>query len=415
VNELQRLHIWQFQAVRDALWLIGIAAALWFGYIASVVTVPLLLGMLLAYLVEPLLTRAGRLHPALSRGRVVGGMVAMLIAGLLAMLVLVVPAVVHQAERAVSARGTYAVAITRLAEHERMPEALRPALLRAAEMLADQPQAKGPETVPPATDTLDEARVRALVAEEVARLHPAADSKRPLELAGQALSVIGTVIGSVFAVGLGVFLTMFFFVAFSVSWPTVQAFLLDCVPPQHRERTLQLARAMDGVVSGFVRGRLTIATMLCLLFMLGWWIADVPNALLLGLLTGIATLVPYLSVVGLLAAYGFLIAAAMNDPASVPFYADAEGIRWTMLLILPAIPPAIGQIVDDYVLTPMIQGKATNLSTPTVVAAVVAGGAVAGLYGMLLAIPVAGCTRILLIEVVAPRLRAWWHATPPAA
>ena len=50
-----RLHIWQIQAVRDALLILLILAALRLGYVMSAITVPLLIALLLAYLFEPLI------------------------------------------------------------------------------------------------------------------------------------------------------------------------------------------------------------------------------------------------------------------------------------------------------------------------------------------------------------------------
>ena len=67
----------------------------------------------------------------------------------------------------------------------------------------------------------------------------------------------------------------------------------------------------------------------------------------------------------------------------------------------------LGQVLDDYVLTPLIQGKSTNMDTPSILFASMAGGTLAGVYGLLLAIPVAACLKILLKEVFWPRFRVW--------
>ena len=58
-------------------------------------------------------------------------------------------------------------------------------------------------------------------------------------------------------------------------------------------------------------------------------------------------------------------------------------------------------------LTPVIAGKATNLDPVTILVAVLAGGSVMGVYGMLLAIPAAACGKILATEVLLPKVRAW--------
>ena len=77
------------------------------------------------------------------------------------------------------------------------------------------------------------------------------------------------------------------------------------------------------------------------------------------------------------------------------------------LLRSGASNPVLDQLLDDYVLTPAIQGKNTNMDTPTILFASIAGGSLAGIYGLLVAIPAAACIKILLREVFWPRVRRW--------
>jgi predicted PurR-regulated permease PerM len=58
-------------------------------------------------------------------------------------------------------------------------------------------------------------------------------------------------------------------------------------------------------------------------------------------------------------------------------------------------------------LTPVIAGRATNLGPVSVFVAVLAGASLAGVYGMLLAIPAAACIKILASEMLMPALREW--------
>ena len=68
---------------------------------------------------------------------------------------------------------------------------------------------------------------------------------------------------------------------------------------------------------------------------------------------------------------------------------------------------AISQATEDYVLNPMIQGKATNLHPATILLACIAGGVLGGLYGMILAIPITACIKIMMDEILLPRLKLW--------
>ena len=88
-------------------------------------------------------------------------------------------------------------------------------------------------------------------------------------------------------------------------------------------------------------------------------------------------------------------------------------------MIIPAIVNTVAQCLEDYVLNPIIQGKATALHPVAIMAAIIAGGSLAGLYGMLLAVPIVACLRILGEEVFIPRLREWLEESctsskPPA-
>ena len=78
-----------------------------------------------------------------------------------------------------------------------------------------------------------------------------------------------------------------------------------------------------------------------------------------------------------------------------------------MPVALPAAVFALVSAIEGWVLLPLIAGRATRLDPVTIVVAVLAGGALLGVYGMLLAIPLAACLKILVIRVVLPRLRAW--------
>ena len=83
---------------------------------------------------------------------------------------------------------------------------------------------------------------------------------------------------------------------------------------------------------------------------------------------------------------------------------DGPVLWWAILG--PTLVYGVGQGLDAWVIEPVVQGQATDLDALTVLLVVLAGGAVAGLLGLLLAIPVAACIKILWHEVAGPRLRA---------
>ncbi|MBT5583253.1 MAG: AI-2E family transporter, partial [Phycisphaerae bacterium] len=194
------------------------------------------------------------------------------------------------------------------------------------------------------------------------------------------------------------FLIPFYFFFFSVSYPKVLAFFEDLLPDRSRSTINPLLRRMDGAVAGFVRGRIVIAIIMAVMYAVGWMIIGVPYSILLAIVVGAFSLVPFLGLVGVPVAIGMLALAELDLP-------EAQRMSWWGILLWPTLVFAIVNTLDGWVLTPIIAGKATNLDPVTILVAVLAGGSVLGAYGMLLAIPVAACLKILLSDLVIPKLK----------
>lgn len=79
------------------------------------------------------------------------------------------------------------------------------------------------------------------------------------------------------------------------------------------------------------------------------------------------------------------------------------------IVVWPTVVYIAVQFLEGWVLTPWLQSGQTNLRAVTIILVVIIGGVVAGILGMLLAIPVAACMKILFEEVVPPLQR--WAAT----
>lgn len=210
---------------------------------------------------------------------------------------------------------------------------------------------------------------------------------------GAAISTFGAIARILFSA----FLTGFFFYFMCVSWPKVAALGRDLIPDRNRERTVTLIGKMDRVIASFVRGRLTICAILIVYYITTYWAIGIPAPFIIGALVGALTIVPYAASVCM---FGAILLLAL---------APYEGFRgeWWWVLGAPIFVHGLQQLLDDYVLTPAIQGKNTNMDTPTILFASIAGGALAGVYGLLLAIPVAACIKILLIEVFWPHFKRW--------
>ena len=433
------LHLWQIQPVRDVLLVLAIFGFLYFGYLISVVTIPLLLALLFAYLFEPVVQRMTRISWVSRQGSA-----AAIIAA--AVVVIVVPLVLgvgfaivqgaqfaqefagntrqlvasiedpddEQALARLPEQGVWRQIRTAVLEAEAAEQAERAAAAAAKEEAESETPPEGEGEPPPAEESpqdddagladFDVMSAVYVVAYDALR-YAGGWIEQNREVAGRraiatgqgALNAAIDALTRVSVVGFGAFLTAFFFFFMSSSFGNVLHFFRELLPDEQESRIIDLASKMDAVIAGFVRGRLTIAAIQSVIFVIAYWAIGVPAPLILGPIVGILSIVPYVALVGI--------------PISVVLLALDPGTgwqsQWWWILGAPVAVYFIVQALDDYVWTPLIQGKSTNMETPFILFASLAGGALAGVYGLLLGIPVAACAKILITEVVWPRFEAW--------
>jgi predicted PurR-regulated permease PerM len=156
------------------------------------------------------------------------------------------------------------------------------------------------------------------------------------------------------------------------------------VPERARPKTLQIITDLDQVVGGFIRGQLIVAVIVGLLVTLLLSGLHVRYALLIGVIAGVLDVIPYIgAVAGWLPA--FFIALFTNGPRDALFV--------TLGII------AINQL-EGHIIAPNVVSKSVGLSPLAVVLALLAGGEIAGIPGLLLAVPVAGMVRVLIVDLV---------------
>ncbi len=152
--------------------------------------------------------------------------------------------------------------------------------------------------------------------------------------------------------------------------------------PRHVEPTVvKLARESDDVLGAFLRGQLLVMLALCVIYTAGLWIMGLDLALLIGLVAGLLSFVPYL---------GFAIGIVLASIAALVQFQD-------LLYLLPVLAVfGIGQLIESFWLTPQLIGKRIGLHPVAVIFAVMAGGQLFGFLGILLALPAAAVIVVLL-------------------
>lgn len=213
--------------------------------------------------------------------------------------------------------------------------------------------------------------------------------------------VIASTIGFATYVTVAVAIIGFCFYFFVCKFPHMQRWCVPFIPQSRREDVLRVLSMMDESVSAFIRGRLVQALVIAVVLSTGWWAVGVPYWLLLGICGGLLNLIPYAAVIV------WPLALILTGARVFAIDEPAFGLSFWFVFFWPTVIYLLAQGLDGWVIEPLVQGKATNLEPVTVLLAVLVGGSLAGLLGMLIAIPAAACIRILAREVVLPRCRQW--------
>lgn len=353
-------HLWEITPIRDLLWLGGIVFLLWFGYYLRGVFTPVLIALLLAYLFNPLIRRAEiQWHiPRPVTISVVLFLSALVMGGLITWLgPLLAEQVQSFAERAPgylqSIAQRYHIRLGDFSEH----------LSTIATSLRDDP---------------------------LSILRPLFSGT------GQAFGVLGTVIGTTTDVVLAFILIPIYFFFFAWQFDSAISQVKRYIPADYRPRTRLIVQRMDHAVSGFFRGRLAIALGSVVLYSLGWALTGIRYWFLLGLITGILTIIPYASLVG----WPLAILLKYLDVLS----SSAGTFDLMTVVVWPSLAYLVVQFIESWLLTPWVQSQSMDMNAVTVLLVVFIGGALGGFYGLLLAIPVAACLKVLAQELVLPRL-----------
>lgn len=400
-------HLWQIQWVRDLILIFAAFGLLLLGERLSLVTVPALLAMLFAYLFEPLIVRLCR-STRLGRGMAASGII-------IATVVLVVIPILAGigfgllqgsifANRIATRTAAVVASIQKPDDAEFRNSVGTGTWLTIRDNLVELNQEERGATTEDLTlfgidrEVLAGGLNLAMVwVNNNAQQTAASLSQTIIETSRSALTAAVSTISSFATLLFGAFLTAFFFFFISSAWPDIVADGKSHIAEEDRDKWLRIISKMDRAVHGFVRGRLTIAFALGIFYTIGFWLIGVPAPLIAGPAVAILTLIPY--------------AALLLVPIVMVFLwlENNTGMRGTFwwIIFAPLVLYQIGQVLDDYVLTPMIQGKSTNLDTPTILFASIAGGILLGFFGLLVAIPLAACAKILFNEVLWPRIQAW--------
>lgn len=355
-------HLWELNVARDLFWILLAAGAIWLVYALRAVFFPVVVAFVLAYLVDPIICRLeGR---GFRRVLTVSLLLAAIAVAVLGLGLWLVPLAAGQVSQLV----------------ENLPGYL--------ERLLPRMGIQSDELI------------------ESLRQYASQSQDIPMKLlpylwqgAGHTVGVISAVFGTTIYLSMLIVLIPFYFFFFAWRYPDLVAWPKQFIPASRRERTLEIAGKMDRLIGVYFRVRLVIALIMGGMFSFGWMLTGVPYWLLVGMIAGLLSFIPYAAVLG------WVLAIALKYLDSIA--GGGGDVSLLSVVVWPSVVYGIVQAIEGWGLTPWLQGREMKMSVPTVVLVLFIGGALAGLLGMLLAIPVAACVKVLYDEVVRPALHDW--------
>lgn len=207
-------------------------------------------------------------------------------------------------------------------------------------------------------------------------------SSRVDNISGSAITTVGRVGGGLFATLTVVVLT----VMMLVEGPRWRALFEQMVPSRRKDHMLSLAGKMNKVIQGYVNGQVLLAAVASILIVPMLFILNISYP---------AALMVIVFICGLIPMVGHTIGAIIVTTVAL-FHSIPAAIIILSYYILY-------QQIENYVVQPRVQANSTNMSPLLVFIAVILGANFGGLLGALVAIPVMGCLRILLLDYLEQR------------
>ena len=164
-------------------------------------------------------------------------------------------------------------------------------------------------------------------------------------------------------------------------WDLIVERIASMVPRDHIDTVSRLAKASSDVLGGFLRGQFLVMVILGVMYGIGLWAVGLDLGILIGIIAGLLTFVPYLG-----PASGLVLGVL----AALMQYGDWKHIAGVLAVF------GVGQVIESYWLTPKLVGDRIGLHPVAVIFAVLAGGQLFGFLGMLLALPMAAVVNVLL-------------------
>ncbi len=172
---------------------------------------------------------------------------------------------------------------------------------------------------------------------------------------------------------MGLILVPFFVFFLLKDWPGAVRKAMDWVPPSCVETTVSVIAEINILVGKYLRGLAADCISMGVLASLGLWLIGINNHITLGILTGLANVIPYL---------GPVIACSVSSLIALMQFNSFDAVLNVVLLYI------VIKVIDDLFLQPVMIGRSVKLHPMVLVITIIVGENLFGIIGMILGVPV---------------------------
>lgn len=174
-----------------------------------------------------------------------------------------------------------------------------------------------------------------------------------------------------------VFIGFMYLIFLMIDFPNIRAGYSKFIPRKIRPQVVTLMGDIDRNMNAYFRGQATVAACVGVLFAIGFTVTGLPMGIAMGLIIGLLNMVPYMQALGIPPCIVLCLIQSAQTGQPV----------WLTLLMMAAVFVVVQSIQDLY-LTPKIMGNVTGMSPAAILLSLSIWGALCGVIGMIIALPV---------------------------
>ena len=174
-----------------------------------------------------------------------------------------------------------------------------------------------------------------------------------------------------------VFIGIMYLIFLMIDFPKIRANWSKFVPRKYRAQAEMVMSDIDRNMNAYFRGQAMVASCVGVLFAIGFTITGMPMGIAMGLIIGLLNMVPYMQALGIPPC----IVLCLLQSAQT-----GQPVWWTLTMM--TIVFVVVQSIQDMILTPKIMGNVTGMGSAAILLSLSLWGALMGVIGMIIALPV---------------------------